>query len=67
MDEVFGLGLEKLVKAELPEGAQKLIAQREQLRKEGKFEESDKLRQELLSLGVEVEDTPDGSKWKVKA
>lgn len=67
MDQVLGLGLEKVEKAELPNGAKELIDKREELRKEGKFEQSDKLRQELLDMGVEVEDTPEGSKWKVKS
>src|SRR3989344_5133445 len=48
MDEVLGLGLEKLEKSELPEGAKKLIETREELRKAGKFEESDKIRRQLL-------------------
>lgn len=65
MDKVFGLGLEKLEKSELPKRAKKLIEKREKLRKAGKFGESDKLRKELLEMGVEVEDTLDGPKWKI--
>lgn len=63
-DEVFGLELEKVELAKLPKGAQELIVKREQLRKEGKFAESDKLRAELGEMGVEIEDTSDGTKWK---
>lgn len=66
-DQVLGLDLEKVVKAELPAGAQNLIDKREELRKAGKFEESDKVRQELLDVGIEVEDTSEGPKWKVKS
>lgn len=66
MDEVLGLGLSEVKKAELPAGAGELIDKREEFRKEGKFEESDKLRQELLEMGVEVEDTVDGTKWSIK-
>lgn len=66
MDEVLGLGLNKIKKAKLPKGAKELIDRREKLRQEGKFKESDKLRKELLEMGVEVEDTPDGPIWKVK-
>lgn len=65
MDEVIGLGLDRIKKLELPAGAEELIDRREQLRLEGKFEESDKLRKELLGMGVEVEDTEQGPKWKV--
>lgn len=67
MDQVFGLGLEKMVKAELPAGAQDLIEKREEQRKAGKFKESDKIRQELLDMGVEVEDTDQGPKWKINS
>lgn len=65
MDKVLGLGLDKIEKQELPAGAKKLIEKREELRKTGKFEESDKLRKELLAMGVEIEDTAHGPKWKV--
>ncbi len=66
MDQVFGLGLRGIQKAELPEGAMELIKKREDLRSGGAFEESDKLRKELGEMGVDVEDTPEGSKWKIK-
>ncbi len=65
MDEVLGLGLGEIKKAVLPKGAKELIEKREELREAGKFEESDKIRKELLEMGIEVEDTPEGSKWKV--
>ena len=65
MDRVLGLGLGEIKKLELPEGAKELIGKREGFRKVGNFEESDKLRLELLKMGVEVEDTPQGSKWKI--
>ncbi len=65
MDKVLGLGLDKVEKAQLPKGAKELMEKREELRKAGNFEESDKVRQELLKMGVEVEDTPSGSKWRI--
>lgn len=65
MDRVLGLGLDNVKRAQLPEGAKELIEKREALRQDGKFDESDKLRGELLEIGVEVEDTPEGPKWKV--
>ncbi len=64
MDQVFGLGLDKVEIAELSDEAKKLIKKREDLRNKGKFTESDRIRQELLAMGVEVEDTPQGSHWK---
>ncbi|MDO8486877.1 MAG: cysteine--tRNA ligase [Candidatus Curtissbacteria bacterium] len=65
MDEVLGLGLGEIKKAVLPKGAKELIDEREELRKAGNFEESDKIREELLEMGVVIEDTFEGSKWKV--
>ena len=65
MDKIIGLGLEKIKKQVLPKGAKELIEKREELRKQGKFKESDKIRQQLLKMGVEVEDTVEGPKWKV--
>ncbi|QQG49136.1 MAG: cysteine--tRNA ligase [archaeon] len=41
-----------------------LLAAREEARKRRDFAESDRLRKELLSLGVVVEDTPKGTRWK---
>jgi hypothetical protein len=35
-------------------------------RADGRYDESDRLRHRLLDLGVEVRDTPDGSKWELK-
>ncbi len=65
MDEVLGLGLSEVKRAQLPDGAQELINKREELRKKGDFAGSDKIREQLAGMGVEVEDTPDGPKWKV--
>ncbi len=66
MDKVLGLGLDKIKPVQLPKGAKELIEKREKLRSQGEFDDSDKLREELKSMGVEVEDTPSGSKWRVK-
>jgi len=66
MDKVLGLELDQIRKAELPARAKELMDKREEMRKAGNFEGSDKLRKELLEMGVEVEDTPEGPKWKVK-
>lgn len=66
MDQVLGLGFAKLEKARLPKSAKELIDKREELRKKGKFSESDKIRKQLLEMGVEVEDTKDGPVWKIK-
>jgi len=43
-----------------------LIAQRNQARKNRDFALSDKLRDELLQLGVVIEDTKEGTRWRRK-
>jgi len=68
MDKVLGLKLDEYLgkKIEVPEEIQKLINQREQVRKSGDFKKSDELRHEIKKLGYEIEDTPDGPKVKVQ-
>ena len=51
---------------ELPAGAQELIERRAAARAERNWATSDVLRDELLALGVVVEDTPDGQRWQVR-
>ena len=65
MDEVLGLGIAKVKKASLPRGARELITEREELRKSGKFKEADEIRGRLINMGVTIEDTKEGSTWKV--
>jgi cysteinyl-tRNA synthetase len=70
-DRVFGLGLDE-VKSDEAELGQKLKAKIEQLIKEretaradGKWERADEIRDELADRGVELEDTPEGTVWKI--
>ncbi len=56
---VFDLELMPLGKRE-----QELIARREQARKERDWEAADRLRRELLELGIKVADTPMGTRWE---
>ncbi len=51
----------------LPEGAQALLDQRAAARAARDFAASDRLRDELAALGVAVEDTRDGQRWRVMA
>jgi cysteinyl-tRNA synthetase len=44
-----------------------LLAQRADARRSKDFARSDAIRGALLDLGVEVQDGPDGTRWKVKA
>lgn len=58
-DQVLGLGLERVAKAaQVPQEVKKLIAEREKLRKAGKFAQADKIRKKLFTLGYKPEDKP---------
>ena len=41
----------------------KLIKERENARKNKNFDLADELRDELKKMHIEIEDTPDGTKW----
>ncbi|SHJ58049.1 cysteinyl-tRNA synthetase [Dethiosulfatibacter aminovorans DSM 17477] len=61
--EVLGI-LYKEVQDEISEEAMALINKRIEARKNKDFKLADELRDALLEIGVEVEDTRDGVKWK---
>ena len=64
LDSLFGLNLLlPLQQKGLSSEAQKLLEKRERAREERDFELSDKLRDELLQLGIEVRDTSEGQEW----
>lgn len=48
----------------LAQGVQDRIAARAAARAAGKYAEADKIRQELREQGIEIEDTPQGTKWR---
>lgn len=60
LDHILGLRLEEYVNAEIPKKVLELLEIRERLRKERNFEEADRIREEIRSMGYEVEDTPEG-------
>jgi cysteinyl-tRNA synthetase len=65
-DAVLGLGLAgeaEETAPELPAGAAELLGAREAARGRRDWAESDRLRDELAGLGVEVADTRDGQTW----
>jgi pentatricopeptide repeat protein len=43
---------------QISQEAKELMEKREQLRKEGKYEEADKIRDQIQDLGFEVNDKP---------
>jgi len=50
-----------------PDHVDQLIARRSEARKQRDFAEADRLRDELDAMGVEVEDSAEGTRWRVKA
>jgi cysteinyl-tRNA synthetase len=49
-----------------PQAIDQAIAARDRARKEKNFHEADRIRNELLTEGVVLEDKPGGTEWKVK-
>jgi cysteinyl-tRNA synthetase len=72
-DRVLGLGLDAVAgdagppaEEELPEGAAKLLDARRAARERRDWAESDRLRDQLDALGVEVSDTRNGTTWRLR-
>jgi len=67
-DKVLGLDLEKRAKERatetLPPELQALIDKRQEARKARDFAQADALRAQLRQAGIEIEDTPQGVRWK---
>jgi len=57
-DEVLGLGLDRIVnvKNSIPKNIAVLISKRNRLRGERKFDEADKIREELVKMGYDIND-----------
>ena len=65
-DEVLAI-LPEREQGELTEKQRTLIKERESARENGEYERADEIREELLEQGVVIEDTPEGTRWKVKS
>jgi cysteinyl-tRNA synthetase len=63
-DKVLGLGL--LEEKDLPEGALELIEEREAAREGKDWKKADEIRDKLKGMEIILEDTEDGTVWKVK-
>jgi cysteinyl-tRNA synthetase len=63
-DKIFGLGFEKIKKPKIPKKIKMLVKKREKLRKMKKWEEADKIREEIKKLGYLLEDTEKETKIK---
>lgn len=68
VDDVFGLQLAdyKEEKIKIPLEVSQLLEKREDLRKDGKYEEADKVRSEIEEKGFTIEDNPQGAQLKRK-
>jgi len=66
-DKVFALDLAKEEIGEgLPKEAEELIGRREEARKAKDWDTADKIREQLKKMGVVIEDTPQGVKWRIE-
>ena len=65
-DEVMaGLAQADSARAEVAERVEALLAEREVARKSSDWGHADEIRDELVSIGVVVEDGPDGPTWRL--
>lgn len=63
-DRVLGLGVDEWRRAELPEELKRLLEEREAARARRDYATADELRARLAAAGVELMDTPSGTKWQ---
>lgn len=62
-DAVLGFGIDAFTAPKLSEGQMHLIHEREEARKNKDWAKSDAMRDQLLSDGVCIKDTKDGTEW----
>jgi cysteinyl-tRNA synthetase len=65
-DRVLGVVGEIKKEQVLPKEAEELIVKREEARKVKDWKTADALRQQLKAMGVIVEDTPQGVRWRIE-
>ena len=63
-DKVLGVIGEEEEAEELPEEIMKLIRKREEARKRKDWKTADEIREKLREMGIILEDTPEGVKWR---
>jgi cysteinyl-tRNA synthetase len=63
MDDV--LGVMSFEEELIGEEVWKLLQEREALRRAGHWKASDDIRDRLLTMGIEVSDTPEGMVWRL--
>ena len=65
-DKVLGVIGEAKKEEKLPKEAEELIQKREEARKAKDWRAADKIREQLKAMGVIIEDTPQGVKWRIE-
>jgi cysteinyl-tRNA synthetase len=63
VDDIFGI-IGKIAPQKMPKNIKELVGKRETLRKEKRWQEADKIRNNIEKLGWQIEDTPSGSRLK---
>ncbi len=64
LDTIFGIFNFEHKKESIDSEIEELIKKRDQFRAEKKWKESDEIRNKLKEKGIELLDTPQGTKWK---
>tara|TARA_B100000029_G_scaffold371365_1_gene365290 strand:+ start:2120 stop:3568 length:1449 start_codon:yes stop_codon:yes gene_type:complete len=62
--QVLGLFSSESIDSDLETKIQHLILERDKARKAKNWAESDLIREKLKLMGIEIQDTPDGTKWR---
>jgi len=65
-DKVLGVIGEVEKEEKLPKEAEELIRKREEARKAKDWKKADKIREQLKAMGVIIEDTPEGVRWRIE-
>jgi len=67
LDKVLGIFAQQAEARLLPEGAERLIRERDEARARRDWTTADRLREQLSAMGITIEDTPTGTTWKRKS
>jgi len=62
-DQVLGFGVESFSRPALSTEQMDLVKERERARVEKNWKRADEMRDELMRLGIQIKDTPEGSDW----
>ncbi len=66
-DKVFALDLDReIIREKLPKEAKELIQKREEARRVRDWQTADNIREQLKTMGIIIEDTPQGVKWRIE-